>query len=140
MKLSKVIFGFALVGISIVSCTQQQSVTLKSKTSIQNTEWNLLHDNEVVKGLYDKNVTLSFDNLNNSIAGFAGCNTYSAEIESTGEVMKFINVTSAEMLCPHSATEQAFMDVLDDVDRYQVQGKELYLYKGNILLLKFSKQ
>lgn len=140
MKLNKVIFGFALIGISIASCTQQQAVVLKQKSSIESTEWNLVHDNEVSKGMFDKNVTLSFDNLKNSAAGFAGCNTFSSTIQTDGESIKFENISSSDMLCPHSDTENAYIGMLKDVDHFQIQGKDLYLYKGKLLLLKFSKQ
>jgi len=103
-----------LMSFIATSCSTSAStakIKPKSEVSISNQNWYLINDNNVVKGLYDKDVMLIIDEANS---------------------------TETKMACPNLQEEKAFLSMLKSVNRYEVSGKELHLYKGNILLLTFK--
>lgn len=130
-----------LMSFIATSCSTSAStakIKPKSEVSISNQNWYLINDNNVVKGLYDKDVMLIIDEANSTVSGFAGCNNFNASFTKVSGVTSFVNFSETKMACPNLQEEKAFLSMLKSVNRYEVSGKELHLYKGNILLLTFK--
>lgn len=102
---------------------------------INNTQWLL---DSKVKG---KTPTLTIEN--GKVTGNAGCNNYFGNISLEPSSGTFIvkNVGATKMFCKESfKTEQHFLDMLTQADKYVVTGAKLELYRGNLLLMKFVKK
>ena len=141
MKIATIFCATIIATIVATSCSTSASVAKikpKSEASIGNQNWFLVNENDVVKGLYDKNVTITIDEANSSVTGFAGCNNFTATFTKVSGVASFVNFSETKMACPTIAKEKAFLSMLKNVNRYEVSGKELHLYKGNILLMTFK--
>lgn len=141
MKISTIFCATLLASFVATSClTNKNTATLKAKpeVSISNQEWFLVGDNDIVKGLYDKNISLIIDESASKVSGFSGCNNFNATFTKTNGALSFGNFSETKMACPNLKAEQDFLSVLKNANRYEIAGKELYLYKGNILLMKFK--
>ena len=137
VKSVSVLSLITLLSYSCSTSTGAKNVTIK-KTSLANTEWKLLtEDNQLVKGFNGENVTLTIDINTNKAKGFAGCNMYQTNVNINQNQIVFNEVTSTDVTCPNYKIENSFMQLLDDANRFEVRGNELYLYKNNILLFKF---
>lgn len=142
MKKIVTLFSAAiLISFIATSCSTSGStakIKPKAEVSISNQNWYLMNDNDVVKGLFDKDVMLIVNEANSTVSGFAGCNNFNASFTKVGGVTSFVNFSETKMACPNSQEEKAFLSMLKNVNRYEISGKELHLYKSNILLLKFK--
>ena len=136
------IFCTTLFAVLLATSCSTPSNTVKLKTannaSLTNQSWFLVSNNDVVKGLYDKDVSLIIDEQNATVSGFAGCNNFTATYTKSNGVISFFNVSETKMACPTKEKEKAFFSMLKNVNRYEINGKELLLYKGNILLMTFK--
>ena len=72
--------------------------------------------------------------------GFAGCNRYFSSVSLQPESIKFGQAGSTMMACPEMDGEQAFLDLLSQVNAYEVSGSELKLFQDKILLLRFKRK
>lgn len=139
MKLVKVLSIIALSGMLFNSCSTSTQITNLNvkKTSLYSTNWNLIgEDNTLIKGFNGENVSITFDEQHHSVNGYAGCNRFSSSLIIDEANLKFGPIASSEMACPNSKAETNFLKLLKEVNRFEIKGKELYLYKNNILLLK----
>jgi len=141
MKLVKILSVFALSNLLLTACfTSSPSTTIlnNKKSSLYNAQWKLVDDeNTVVKGLNGDAVYIQIDSAEFKVNGYAGCNLFHTDAALDGSTITFGPIGSTKMRCPDSRIEDSFLNVLDDVNRYEIKGNELYFYKGNMLLLKF---
>lgn len=139
MKLVKVLSIIALSGMLFSSCSTSTQITNLNvkKTPFYTTKWNLVgEDNTLIKGFNGENVSISFDEQQHTANGYAGCNHFSSSLIIDETVVKFGPIASTKMACPSSKVEDSFLKLLKEANRFDIKGKELYLYKNNILLLK----
>jgi len=142
MKLVKVLSVFALSTLLFNACSTNipkgSNVNIKKDVSINNTSWKLVEEDEIVKGFNGEDVHLTITENGTKVNGFAGCNRFSTETVLSAENISFSPIASTKMLCPTIKTEDSFLALLEDTNRYEIKGNELYFYKGNMLLLKFK--
>ena len=131
------LFAF-FVATSCSTTANTAKLKPKGEVSLANQNWYLVNENDVVKGLYDKDVSIVIDEANATVSGFAGCNNFTATFTKVSGVTSFVNFSETKMACPNLGKEKAFLSMLKNVNRYEVVGKELHLYKGNILLMTFK--
>lgn len=140
MKLIKVLSIFALSSLIFSSCSSSSgatNVTIK-KASIFQSDWKLIgEDNTLIKGFNGENVTLVMNETDFNVNGYAGCNRFSSTLITDDNNIHFGPIMSSKMACPSSKVEANYLKLLKDVNRYEVKGNEMYLYKNNMLLLKF---
>ena len=111
------------------------------KALIENNTWLLQDENGTVVSYNNQEVSMNFINDNGLQAvGFAGCNRYFSAVTLLPESVKFTNPGSTMMACPEMDGEQAFLDLLSQVNAYEVSGSELKLFQDKILLLRFKKK
>lgn len=122
----------------IVSCGTIQTGD-SAISSLQN-EWILQDNNVAQSGLNSEPITLIFDaEAENRVNGFAGCNWYSGSYSVTENIIEFSQMASTKRACPDLALEDEFLKLLNDVDRFEIRGNNLYLYKDKLLYLHFKK-
>ncbi|WP_313385277.1 META domain-containing protein [Chishuiella sp.] len=141
MKITTIFCSTLFAAFVAVSCsTNTNTAKLKPRTdvSISNQNWYLVTDSDVVKGLYNKEVSLIINETNSTVSGFSGCNNFNANLSKSNGTISFGNISETKMACPNLKEEQAFLSMLKNVNRYEVVGNELHLFKDNILLLTFK--
>ena len=103
-------------------------------------QWTLQNDNADQIGMNDEPISISFGlEEDNKISGFAGCNYYGGDYYKTEDQITFSGVYATKRACPDLDTETEFLQLLESVDRYEIKGNNLYLYKGKLLFLHFKK-
>lgn len=132
----KKLFFTTILALTVASCTNRvgnADKLGKNQASITGTQWVLADD-------VTNKPTLMVEQ--NRISGNAGCNNYfsDAVIDTSAGNFSAKNVGSTRKMCNNMATENAFLNVLPQVNKYVVTETTLELYKDNLLLLKFNKQ
>jgi len=137
----KNIFALTILsGLFLISCkTATVTDFNKIKQIISDNTWVLQDENGSVVGFNGKDVTMKFTEDNGLQAGgFAGCNNYFAGVDLLPDKISFSQPGSTLMACPNMDGEQAFLDLLTQVNGYEVADKELRLYQNKILLMRFK--
>ncbi len=132
----KKLFLTSILALTIISCTSRvgnASKLGKSQAAITGTQWVLADD-------VASKPTLVIEQ--NRISGNAGCNNYFSDVTIDTSAGNFSAkaVGSTKKMCNNMTTENAFLEVLPQVNKYVVTDATLELYKDNLLLLKFNKQ
>ena len=140
--MKKIIVLFVITSLFLTSCkTSTVNDFGKVKALIESSTWLLQDENGTVVSYNNQEVSMSFINDNGLQAvGFAGCNRYFSGVTLLPESMKFSNPGSTMMACPEMDGESAFLDLLTQVNTYEVSGNELKLFQDKILLLRFKKK
>lgn len=96
-------------------------------------EWTVLK----LKGLdqLSSAPTLVFQEEDQKLSGFAGCNNYFSTYQLKGQEITFDHSGATRKLCPDMSVEDVFFKLLPEVARYEVVKKELYLYNVSDELL-----
>lgn len=131
----KNIFLSIFAAAAFASCSSLSSTKVgSSQANIAGTKWILA---DQVKG---KTPTLNIET--DKITGNGGCNSYFGEVllDATAGNFSAKNIGSTKMACADMSAESNFFSMLNEANKYVVSGNTLELYKGNLLLLKFSKQ
>ncbi|ROU02124.1 META domain-containing protein [Marinobacter sp. R17] len=105
--------------------------------SLQDNNWYLTHLNghpvQVEPG--QQPIFIRFDG-ERRVAGLAGCNRFSGPFERRRDDLTLGPLATTRMMCPRRAeTEQAFLKVLDETERFAIEGETLFLMKqaGQVL-------
>jgi len=111
----------------------------KVKQIIKSNTWVLQDENGNAMGFNGKDVTMKFTEEDGFQAvGFAGCNNYFASVQLLPDRISFGPAGSTMMACPEMDGEQAFLDLLTQINGYEVSGGELRFFQNKILLLRFK--
>lgn len=78
---------------------------------------------------------LSFEVTEKRFNGNGGCNQINGNYNINKSDISFTDVTSTKMMCQDMAFESTFLTVLSSVDRYEINGADMYLKKKNEILL-----
>ncbi len=81
-----------------------------------------------------------FDAKKKSVGGNSGCNVFGGDYSQDGNKIKIGDVISTMRACiedDRSSIERELFEGLRTVDRYEIRGGKLFLYKGRSLLLTF---
>lgn len=126
-----------LMMASLTACSTlavNKSKVGTTQASINNTQWTLA---EEVKG---KTPTLVIEN--GKVSGNAGCNNYFGELflNPAAGTVDVSRIGSTKMACPNLSEEMNYIKMLDEANKYVVNGNTLELYRDSLLLLKFVKR
>lgn len=110
--------------------------------TLENTVWNLIElDGKAfempvsAKRVY---IQLKGNDEEQNLSGFAGCNSMGGHYSAPGDHAIVFEPISTRMFCEDTMElENAFIKMLTEADRYQIEGRQLLLYKGDLLLGKF---
>jgi heat shock protein HslJ len=84
---------------------------------------------------------VAFDAAKGSAGGNSGCNVFGGNYTSEGNTLKITQVISTMRACEEGdkmTVERGFLDGLQNADRYEIKGEDLFLYQGEKLLLTFT--
>lgn len=141
--MKKLLFIISL-GFLFTACfpTQNQNLGFENQKSIMTAnKWLLQDESGTVVSYNGEAISMSFtmeDGLKAN--GFSGCNRYFSTVSLLAESIHFQNTGSTMMACPDMDGEEMFLDLLKQVNTYEVNNHELKLYQNKILLLRFKKQ
>jgi len=111
---------------------------------LSDTHWMMTDESGVIKTVKNKEakpLTLYFSSFQNTYKAFLGCNTIQGRInlKKRGEIT-FLKGRATNMTCMDMSYEKAFIEMIHQVNRYQIDRDILYLYKDKILLMSFKKE
>lgn len=120
----------------ITSCTTSSSVKVgTSQPALLGSEWVLAEE------VNSEQPTMLIEA--GKISGNSGCNNYfSTSFTSNPKMGEFsaTNIGSTRKACMNMAVETNFLNMIQQANKYIVNGTTLELYKDNLLLLKFNKK
>ena len=80
---------------------------------------------------------LEFKESEKRFSGNAGCNQVSGNYTLDKRDISFTEVISTKMSCPDIEFENMFLELLRDVDRYEMENDDIVLKDGRRALLRF---
>lgn len=89
----------------------------------------------------DASPTMIFQEEDNRVSGFAGCNNYFSTYSVHNNALSFDKTGSTRKLCKDMSVENAFLKTLGSVVKYEVVKKELHLFDINneMIMLAISE-
>lgn len=121
----------SLLALSFIACSntniQEIEVVSKPNISLQNTYWKAisLYDKDV-KTL-EKEANINF-NKNGTIHGILGCNRFFGNFKINKDNIKFEKLATTRMMCQDMQTENSFLKVLQNTQKYKIKGKTLNFF------------
>lgn len=82
-----------------------------------------------------KNPTIIFDQKDNRVAGFSGCNNYFGTFKTEDNHLSFDQMGLTRKMCPDMTVENTFINNLKKVDHYKIESEKLLVYNKNNSLL-----
>lgn len=113
------------------TCPAPPAAPAVSSTGLLDADWQVarLDGQALASGAVVQPPTLRLDSAERRIAGFSGCNRYSAQFESDGAALRFGAIAMTRMACLRDATdvETRFMNLLAAIRSARVSGERLEL-------------
>lgn len=138
MKTSALLLIF---GLFLFSCNVAKPTTdfNEAKKALTTNKWILQDANGPVVSYNSQEVSIEFTEEGTGLraSGFAGCNRFFSGVELSPDHIKFSQPGSTMMACPDLDSETAFLALIGEVNAYEINGKELKLFKDKILLMRF---
>jgi len=138
--MKKSLLYIVLTALFTLSCKTSPIADFnKVKQVMEANTWVLQDENGNAKGFNGQDVTMNFRQDNGLQAnGFAGCNNYFTSVDLQPAGIRFTQPGATLMACPEMESEQAFLDLLTQINGYEISGGELRFYQNKILLLRFK--
>ena len=111
-----------------------------AQTALEGTTWKLAEMEGIPAEAINAGAdafTLKFDAADTLVSGRTNCNRFFGKYEKQDGKLEFGNLGMTRMACPDMQYEDAFVRMLDEVDRYEIVGSELKLYDDKTLLTGF---
>lgn len=138
-KRSLCFFCFLLCVLA-ASCTIRNKEVVGEQATIKDTDWVLLSfGDEDVPALQDTRTSfIHFNEGDNKMNGFAGCNNFFGRYELKGDRLSITQLESTRMSCPDMEAERYLLGVLENVTTYRISGNILTLYSRNNPIATFQ--
>jgi heat shock protein HslJ len=116
------------------SCNSSENITLPEG------EWKLTRLNGQDASTLEIPLTINFDKTESNASGYAGCNRYFATYQTKASDIRFTDIGSTKMFCEDvMETESKFLETLDSVKSFKLEGNMFQLLKGDSVLLEFKR-
>lgn len=138
MKLSTYISAGVFIFLSAVVMKNKEAN--KQTQALYNTKWSLkkIHSDSTITEV-DGKAFIKFNEEKKSAGGNGSCNSFGSSFSISGNTLTILNLFSTKMYCEGvQQTEDTFFKRLAEVNRYDIKGKHLSLYRDNALLLEFT--
>lgn len=132
----KKIFAAAALLVAMTACGGSQEKALP----LEGTSWKLAKMDAIPAKAITAEAdyfTLEFNAADTMVSGRTNCNRFFGKYELKGQKLEFENLGMTRMACPEMQYEDAFVKMLDDVDRYEIKGSELKLYDDQKVVAEF---
>jgi heat shock protein HslJ len=106
-------------------------------------KWILTELKEVpvqISGNSNKDAHLEFKPSNKSYTGFGGCNSIGGSYTLSKGKIKFSPGSAKQAGCPDVPFETTFLSLLNQVDKYDVNGNIMILKDGNKTVIKLERK
>ena len=133
----KKIFAAAVLLGAMTACGGSQQKALP----LEGTQWKLAKMEAIPEKAVtaeDDFFTLEFNAADTMVAGRTNCNRFFGKYELKGRELSFENLGMTRMACPDMQYEDAFVKMLDEVDRFEIKGAELTLFDDHKALAVFK--
>lgn len=94
---------------------------------LEGTTWKLAKMEAIPAAAVGKEAdffTLEFNAADTMVAGRTNCNRFFGKYELKGKELELKNLGMTRMACPDMQYEDAFVKMLDEVDRFEIKGAE----------------
>lgn len=108
---------------------------------LEGTTWKLAKMEAIPAAAVGKEAdffTLEFNAADTMVAGRTNCNRFFGKYELKGKELELKNLGMTRMACPDMQYEDAFVKMLDEVDRFEIKGAELTLFDDHKALAVFK--
>lgn len=139
MKIFYQLLSIAALVAVLVGCCNCRAVQKKNQRPLEGTEWQMVQlGGETIQPVEGK-YTIQFLAEENRFAGVGECNHLTATY-STNEKrdLKLEHAGMTRMMCPNQEAEDRFVEMLNKVTRYDMDGQMLMLFAGDDLLSVFQ--
>lgn len=106
-------------------------------------KWILTELKEVpvqISGNSNKDAHLEFRPSSKTYAGFGGCNRIGGSYTISKSKIKFTPASAKLAGCPDVPFETTFLSLLNNVDKYDVNGNTMILKDGNKTVIKLERK
>ena len=129
----------ALVVIGLTACND-------TKAALEDKEWVLAlygEQGDLQAVLAGTEITAIFDSAESQVTGSAGCNSYFADYEASGNKLTFSDIAQTEMYCtaPEGVMEQEreYLTLLSNAESYEIKEGKLQVISGSQVLIFSTK-
>ena len=108
--------------------------------TLEGTTWKLSKMEGIPASAIDSEAdafTLVFNAADTMVMGRTNCNRFFGKYDAGEGKMELGNLGMTRMACPDLEFEEAFVRMLDEVDRYEICGTTLKFYDDQTLLAEF---
>jgi putative lipoprotein len=115
----------------------QSNPASKPDANLRGTRWKVIaiNSNAYKTAEGQREAYIRFRNAENNAEGFAGCNNFSGGFEAEADRIKVGPMAITAMACINGMeTEQQFLKALDEMNRYDIRGDTMRLYKDEIVV------
>lgn len=129
--------------VAITACKPSRSAEHSQSTAqLYNTYWKLMEAHgktiKVPENSREPYMVLANADQETRLQGFAGCNGLGGNYSVQGDQIDFTVITT-KMYCEQTMdTENLFVRVLEEADRYVIRGETLHLYQGKNKVASFE--
>ena len=112
-----------------------------AQTALEGTTWKLAGMEGIPAEAINAGAdafTLKFDAADTLVSGRTNCNRFFGKYEKQDGKLEFGNLGMTRMACPDMQYEDAFVKMLDDVDRFEIKGSELTFFDDDKSLAVFK--
>lgn len=130
----KMFFAAAALLLGLGSCCSSKNMPLEGPT------WKLAQMAGIPSAAIEQETdsfTLQFSAADKMVAGRTNCNRFFGGYELKGAEIDFKDMGMTRMACPDMQYESAFVEMLDEADRYKIRGSELTLFDDGRALASF---
>ena len=128
--------------IIFAACCMQKETAKEQQQSLYDTKWNLkkIHTSTGTEDVNTK-AFIRFNQEKGSAGGNGSCNSFGSNASVSENKVSFSNIFSTKMYCEGvQSTEDAFLKLLGQVNRFEIKNKTLLLYNDKDILLEFEAE
>ena len=132
--MKKMLAAAALLFAMTACCCSQKNLPLEG------TAWKLSKMESIPASALSSEedaFTLLFNAADTLVTGRTNCNRFFGPYELDGKSLKLRNLGMTRMACPDLQYEEAFVQMLDRVDGFEIKGSDLKLLEGDQVLAEF---
>ena len=130
-----------ILGLALNSCSSTKGLETASNNQVlKNTKWELKSLNKKDIKKVEKVAIINFEK-ENKVFGNLGCNSFFGKVDIKPNNINISKVGSTMMMCSDMSVERDYMEVLDTVTTYKIDGNSLIFFdKNNKEIARFIKR
>ena len=120
-----------ILGLALNSCSSTKGLETASNNQVlKNTKWELKSLNKKDIKKVEKVAIINFEK-ENKVFGNLGCNSFFGKVDIKPNNINISKVGSTMMMCSDMSVERDYMEVLNTVTTYKIDGNSLIFFDKN---------